>query len=247
LIESELKGVNALWEQHLVQFSRVTTLERDGARVLGERGALVSGIAQTKGKIAETELQILQVEQDMRTEVGKELAEIRGKTSEMMEKKSAAVDVLRRIDIKAPQNGVVYQNAFHTVGGVINPAEAIMMIVPEADNLTVEARIEPQKIDQVHVDQEAALHFSSFNQRTTPEINGVVVEVSPDLTQDTKTGVSYYRIRVGMTAQELARLGKRRLLPGMPVEVFIKTESRSMLSYLVKPLTDQIMKAFRET
>ena len=122
-----------------------------------------------------------------------------------------------------------------------------MMIVPEADNLTVEARIEPQKIDQVHIDQDATLHFSAFNQRTTPEINGVVIEVSPDLTQDTKTGVSYYRIRVRMSSSELARLGKRRLVPGMPVEVFVKTESRSMLSYLVKLLTDQIMKAFRET
>src|SRR4029079_18464845 len=117
-----------LWQKNLVQITRVTALERDGARIEGERGALVSSIAQTRGKMTETELQILQIDQDLRTEVGKELAEIRGKLAELVEKRVAAEDQLKRTDIRAPQDGVVHQLAVHTVGGVISPGEPIMLV-----------------------------------------------------------------------------------------------------------------------
>src|SRR3954454_21728343 len=133
LIGDELKGVRELWSKNLVQITRVTALERDAARLEGERGSLVSTIAQTKGKITETELQILQIDQDMRTEVGKDLAEIRSKFSELVERKISAEDQLKRIDIRAPQDGFVHQLNVHTVGGVVTQGEPLMVIVPEAD------------------------------------------------------------------------------------------------------------------
>jgi HlyD family secretion protein len=247
LIGQELKGVRELWQKNLVQVSRVTALERDAARLEGERGSLVSSIAQTKGKITETELQILQIDQDLRTEVGKELAEIRGKVSELVEKRVTAEDQLKRVDIRAPQDGTVHQLSVHTVGGVITPnGEPLMLIVPKADALTVEARIAPQEIDRVHVGQRAVLRFSAFNQRTTPELNGAVSVVSADISTDPKTGASFYTVRIAISGAELARLGGLKLVPGMPVESFIQTEQRTVLSYLTKPLVDQALKAFRE-
>ena len=185
-IQQELGGVRELWKQNLVPFTRVTALERDAARLEGERGALIASIAQAKGKIAETQLQILQIDQDMRTEVGKELAEIRGKSAELIERRVAAEDQLKRIDIRAPQDGRVFQHAVHTVGGVIQAGEVLMLIVPDSDALIVEAKVAPQDIDQVHVGQQAVLRFAAFNQRTTPELNGEVIRIGADVTQDEK-------------------------------------------------------------
>ena len=184
LINQELEGVRELWRKNLIPIARLMALERDAARLRGERGALVASIAQARGKITETQLQILQIDQDLRSEVSKELAEIRAKTSELIEKRVTAEDQLKRIDIRAPQDGRVHQLAVHTVGGVISAGEPIMLIVPGSDVLTVEARIEPHDIDQIRVGQNAVLRFSTFNQRTTPEINGEVGRVSADITQD---------------------------------------------------------------
>ena len=143
-VGKELIGVYELWEKNLIPYTRVTSLEREKERLVGERGQLTATIAQSKGKIAETELQILQVDQDMRTEVGKDLAEIRARTAEMVERKITAEDQLKRVDIRAPIDGVVLQLTVHTVGGVITAGEAIMLIVPQADTLKVEAKIPPQ-------------------------------------------------------------------------------------------------------
>jgi HlyD family secretion protein len=247
LIKPELEGVRELWRKGLVQINRVTSLERDAARIEGERGRLVAATAEAKGKIAETELQILQIDTDMRTEVGKELAEIRGRTSEYVERKVAAEDQLKRIDIRAPQDGIVHQLSVHTVGGVITAqGEPTMLIVPEAEALRVEARIQPHEIDQVHVGQPAVLRFSSFNQRTTPEVNGVVTLVSADVTHDQKMGTTFYTVHVKLPPHEIDRLGTVRLVPGMPVETFVQTNPRTVMSYLVRPMQDQLMRAFRE-
>lgn len=247
LIARELKGVRELWQKNLVALNRLTTLERESARIEGESGQLVATMAQAKGKIAEIELQILQIDQDLRTEVSKEIADIRGKTSEYVERKVTALDQLKRIDIRAPIDGKVLQLAMHTVGGVINAGEPIMLVVPKADLLTVEARISPQDIDAVRVGQDALLRFSAFNRRTTPEILGKVSVVSADVSQDQKTGAWFYTARIALGESELAALGgDLRLMPGMPVEIFIQTGERTALSYLVKPLTDQIQRAWRE-
>ena len=246
LIGQELEGVRELWRKNLIQIQRVTALERDAVRIEGERAQLIAANAQTKGKISETELQILQIDQDLRSEVGRELADIRGKLSELVERKVAAEDQLKRVDIRAPQDGFVHQLAVHTVGGVVTPGEALMMVVPRADSLTVEARLAPPDIDQVRVGQRAVLRFSAFNQRTTPELNGEVQVVAADVSQDPKTGVYYYTVRIALPPQELERLGGLKLVPGMPLETFIQTGSRTVISYLMKPLTDQVARAWRE-
>ncbi|WP_407180117.1 HlyD family type I secretion periplasmic adaptor subunit [Bradyrhizobium sp. STM 3562] len=246
LIHQELEGVRSLWQKNLVPISRLTALERDAARLEGERSQLSGMIAQAKGKIAEIELQVIQIDQDLRTEVGKDLIETRSKLSELAERKTAAVDQLNRIDIRAPQSGRVHELSVHTVGGVIAPGEQIMLIVPDADALAVEVKIAPRDIDQVYVGQVATMRFAAFDQKTTPEVEGEISVVSADITQDQKTGTSYYTARVLLKPDELAKLGSSKLVPGMPVDVFIKTRGRTALSYLVKPLRDQAERAFKE-
>ena len=246
-ITDELHGVRELWLKKLIPFTRLTILEREKERLAGERGQLVASIAQSGGKIAEIELQIIQIEQDMRTEVGRELADIRARTSELVEKKVAAQDQLQRIDIRAPQDGIVHQLAVHTVGGVITAGEQIMLIVPEADTLTIEVRVQPQDVDQLRIGQSAVIRLSAFNQQTTPELNGVVARVSADVSEDIKTGTRFYTVRVAVPESELARLASLKLIPGMPAEVFIQTTPRTVISFLIRPLWDQIGRAFRET
>jgi HlyD family secretion protein len=246
LVEKELVGVRTLYDQHLVQLSRLTTLERDAARLNGERAQYVASRAQAKGKITETELQIIQVDKDLVSDVSKDLRETNDKIGEFVERKVTAEDQLRRVDIRSPQDGMVEQSTVHTVGGVITAGDAIMLIVPQADDLQVEAKVNPQDIDKLQVGQKTLLRLSAFNQRTTPELNGVVTRVSPDVTVEQRTGQSYYTIRVSMPPAEVARLGEAKLIPGMPVEAFVQTGDRTLMSYLVKPLSDQLMRAFRE-
>jgi membrane fusion protein, type I secretion system len=246
LVRKELEGVRDLYDKHLIQLSRLTTLERDAARLNGERAQYIASRAQAKGKITETELQIIQVDKDLVSEVSKDLRETNDKIGELIERKVTAEDQLRRIDIRAPQDGVVEQSTVHTVGGVINAGDAIMLIVPQTDDLQVEAKVNPQDIDKLQVGQKTLLRLSAFNQRTTPELNGVVRRVSPDVTTEPRTGQSYYTIRVSMPPEEVARLGDVKLIPGMPVEAFVQTGDRTVISYLMKPLHDQLMRAFRE-
>jgi HlyD family secretion protein len=246
LIGKELDGVRELWKNNLVQITRLTALERDAARLEGERAQLIAAVAQTKGKISETELQIIQIDQDLSSEVAKDMREVDAKYGEFVERKVAAEDQLKRIDIRAPQDGVVLESKVHTVGGVIPAGDAIMLIVPESDNLQVEAKINPRDIDQIQVGQPAMLRFSAFNLRTTPEINGTITRIAADTTTDQRTGQTYYNTRIAMTKGEIARLGEVKLIPGMPVEAFVQTGERSVMSYLIKPLQDQFMRAFRE-
>ncbi|WP_315837394.1 HlyD family type I secretion periplasmic adaptor subunit [Bradyrhizobium prioriisuperbiae] len=246
LVEKELSAVRILYAQNLVQIARITQVEREAARLTGERAQLTATRAQARGKIAEIELQIIQIDRDAISEISKDLREANDKIGEAVERKIAAEDQLRRIEIRAPQDGMVLQSTVHTVGGVITAGEAIMMIVPQGENLSVEAKVNPQDIDKVQIGQSTLLRFSAFNQRTTPELNGTVSRVSPDTTTDQRTGLSTYTIRVSMTPEEIARLGNVKIIPGMPVETFVQTGERTMLSYLAKPLHDQLMRAFRE-
>ena len=246
LIQKELVGVRDLFAKNLIQISRLTTLERDATRLEGDRAQFIAQKAQAKGKIAETELQIIQIDKDLFSEVSKDMREINDKVGEYVERKVTAEDQLRRIDIRAPQDGMVLQSSVHTVGGVITAGDAIMLIVPDADNLSVEAKVNPQDIDQLRIGQNTLLRLSAFNQRTTPELNGTISRISADATTDQRTGQSYYTIRVSIPPTEVARLGEVRLIPGMPVEAFVQTGDRTMISYLAKPLSDQLMRAFRE-
>jgi len=246
LIAREKEGVYDLWKQKLVPLTKLTQIERDETRLEGESGQLIAQTAQTGGKISETELQIIQIDRDLSSEVAKETREIDGKIGEFVERKVAAEDQLRRIDLRAPQDGTVFQSNAHTVGGVVTAGDAIMMIVPYADSLTVEAKVNPQDIDQVKSGLVALLRLSAFNQRTTPEIYGTVTRISADASTDQRTGQTYYTVRIAMPAEEVAKLGEVRIVPGMPVEAFIQTGDRTMISYLTKPLHDQLMRMFRE-
>jgi HlyD family secretion protein len=243
--QQELGGIRGLWKQNLVPFNRVTTLERDSARLHGERGALTASIAQAKGRMAEIQLKILQIDEDLRTEVGKELAEIRGKRAEMAERRVAAEDQLRRIDLVAPQDGTIFQRAVHTVGGVIQAGEVLMLVVPDSDELIIEAKVSPQDIDQIHAGQPAVVQFGAFNRRTTPELNGEVVGIGADITQDEKRNEAFYAVRIRISDKEMTRLEGLQPMAGMPVEVFIKTSPRTVVSYLTKPLREQFDRAFR--
>ncbi|MBZ9847269.1 HlyD family type I secretion periplasmic adaptor subunit [Mesorhizobium sp. CA14] len=246
LVQKELASVRTLWAKKLISIDRLTQTEREATRLDGERGQLIAAQAQAQGRIAEIKLQIIQIDLDLSTEVNKDLRDVDGQMGELLERKVAAEDQLKRVDIRAPQDGVVQQSIAYTIGGVVKPGETIMQVVPDNDNLAVEAKIAPSDIDQLWVGQPASLRFSAFNQRTTPQIDGVVERTSPDITTDQRTGVSYYTVRITTTAAEVARLGEVKLVPGMPVESFIKTEDRSVMSYLVKPLQDQISRAFRQ-
>ena len=203
--------------KNLVQLSRLTSLQREEAQLQGERGQLVAQVAEAKGKIAEIQLQIIQVDEDLSSDVAKEVRDIDSKIGEFVERKVTAEDQLKRTDIRAPQDGIVFQSTANTVGGVITAGDPIMLIVPESDNLKVEVKVDPKDIDQVQFGQPVVLRFTSFNVRTTPELNGTISRIAADTTTDQRTGQSYYLVRISMTADEIKRLGDVKLTPGMPV------------------------------
>ena len=247
LINQELEGVDRLYKQNLVPITRLTSLQREASRLDGEEGQLVASIAGVEGQDRGNRAA------DHPARAGSQArgrrpscATARPRSANWCERKVAAEDQLKRVDIRAPQNGFVHQLAVHTIGGVINAGEPIMLIVPQADSLVVETRIAPQDIDQVHPGQRVSLRFSAFSQRTTPEIFGTVSRVSADLTREQQTNTSYYTVRVSIPEDELNKLEGKALIPGMPVEAFIQTGSRTALSYLVKPFEDQVARAFRE-
>lgn len=242
----DLDGLEKLEIMQLTTSQRLTLSRRDLARLEGEQAQLIAQMAQVRGKVAETELQILQIDLDMRTEVSKELRELQAKEAELAERRIAAQDQLNRVEIRAPLAGIVHQSAVHTVGGVIAASEALMVIVPEADKLVIEARISPQDIDQVQAGQDAFIRFTAMNLRTTPEVMAKLDRVSADLSKEQQTGATYYVARLTVTEDELRKLGTSRLQPGMPAEVQLKTGDRTALSYLWKPVEDQFARAFRE-
>ncbi len=246
LINNELDGIRDLVERKLTPLSKLTAYERDATRIEGERAQLIASIAQARGAIAEVELQILQLDKEFSSETGSELRDVDAKIAEFEERKVTAEDQLLRSDIRAPSSGTVNQSTVHTVGGVISAGEPIMRIIPDNDILTVEVKVAPQDIDQLLVGQNALLRFSAFNQRSTPEAPGVVSMISADVTRDQRTNESYYVARITPNLEKSERLSPVTLVPGMPVEVFIKIGERKVISYLMKPLTDQMMRAFRD-
>jgi HlyD family secretion protein len=246
LITGELAGVQELYDKRLVPLARLTALQREAARIDGERGQLASSIAETKSKIGEAKLQIVRLDQDFRTDVVKELGEAQGKEAELVERSVAARDLLERIEIRAPASGAIHQLAIHTIGGVIRAGDTIMLIVPDTDDLQIEARLQPNDIDQVHTGQTAFVRFTAFNQRTTPQLTGTVSYVSADTSHDQQTNASFFTVRVVLGDDERRRLAGQQLVPGMPAEVFMQTGSRTMMSYLFKPIVDQMRRAFVE-
>ncbi|SHL22809.1 HlyD family type I secretion periplasmic adaptor subunit [Roseibium suaedae] len=246
LVAVELNDLGGLLDKQLVSKSRVTALKRESARLQGEYGSFVSQIAQAKEAISERRILSLQLDEGFRAEVLEQLQEVRSRLAQLEEQKIAAADMLTRMDIRAPQTGYVHQLSVHTVHGVIAPGETVMLIVPQADQLIVEAKVRPIDIDQLGSRQVARIRFPGFDHRTTPELEGQVLTVSADTAEDQRTGVNFYSVRVLIDASELEKLKGKVLVPGMPAEVFLTTQERSVLSYLAKPLMDQVVHAMRE-
>jgi len=243
---TQLQSVQGLYDKRLVPLMRLTTVQGDIARLEGEQGQLVSAIAEARSKISEQKLQIVRIDQDFRADVMKELREAQAKEAELVERSISAKDVFDRVEIRAPTSGVVHQLAAHTIGGVVGPGEVIMEIVPDADTLEVDARLKPTEIDQVRIGQKSRVSFPAFNRQMTPELTGVVSYISADLSHDKQSNATYYTVKVSLPGAELRRLGDLRLVSGMPVEAFLEAGTRTMISYLFKPITDQLRRAFKE-
>jgi HlyD family secretion protein len=228
--------------------SRINPQRNSRAQLEGQVGDIKAQIARARGKIAEIGVQISQIDRTNLNDVTKDLREATEKIADLQERRVAAESKLQRVEIKAPVAGVIHQLAVFTIGGVVAPGEAVMQIVPEDDKLLVESRIEPQFVDQVAVGQDALIRFSSFDQRQTPELYGHVVFVSADLEQDAKQSNStpYFRARVELKPGEAEKLGDQKMISGLPAELHLQTRERTILSYFMKPFTDQIARTFRE-
>lgn len=246
LVNEELAATEELYEKKLVTMQKINSLKRQKADLDGSRGSRVAYRAQAEGKIAEIKLQVLQLDADQSAENSKDLTDVEGNIAEMEERRIAALDQLQRLDLKAPLSGRIYQLSVHTVGGVVTPGETLMLLAPDNRALTVEAKIATRNIDQVHVDQDVDIRFTAFDQRSTPEVQGKVLSVSPDAITEERTGAKYYPVRIRPEPESLAKLQGMKLYPGMPAEIFIKVADRSVISYLTKPLTDQMKHTFRE-
>jgi HlyD family secretion protein len=246
LISAELTDLKDLQSKGLVPVSRVLAMDRETARLDGERGELVASKASAEARIAEVKVQILQIDEEDLSQTLTDLREIEGKVAELKERKLAIASRLERMVIKSPITGDVYQLAVHTIGGVIGPGEPIMLIVPEADELILQAQVMPQDIDQVRPGQIAHIRFPAFNSRLTPEVAAEVTQISADTSRTDASSPPFYSVRLMISAKELDKLGTNKLKPGMPAEAFIQTEAQTPLTYFLKPLTDQFAHAFRE-
>ncbi len=246
IIQKELKDVRDMFAKQLTTATRLNGLEREATRLGGDHGGLIAQIARAKGQISEINVQIISIDENIRANAQKELRAIDAKMAELRERQVAASDKLARIDIRSPRAGKVHELNIHTVGGVVTPAEVLMLIVPEEEGLMIQARIPPANVDQVVVGRPARLRLSAFSQKKTPEVDGRVIQVAADVTLDPKTGQSYYSVMIEMDEKARRTIGDLKLVAGMPVEVFMSTGDRTVLSYLTKPFTDQMNRAFRE-
>jgi len=245
LIEPELAGLRKLHDRQLVTINRLNEMERTAVQMKGSKAALESNIAEARAHISEANEQILNVDKQIRSDAGTQLAEVVGQLNDQQVRVATTSDTVDRSEIRAPQSGVVDKIAFTTIGSAVPATQPLLQIVPDRDNMIVEARIRPQDVDQVRVGQAARITFSGFNRQTTPDIPGKLIFVSPDLTADQRTGQSYYRIKVRLDADALARAPQIALKAGMPAETFVETGNRSILSFLIKPLLDQLRYSMR--
>ncbi|CUH78416.1 HlyD family type I secretion periplasmic adaptor subunit [Tropicibacter naphthalenivorans] len=248
LIRQELTAKEGLLGQGLVRVAEVLALQREEARLSGQVGELTAGKAQAEGRITEIDIQILSLRTRRREEAITTLRDLQYRERELAERRRALQEQLTRMEIKAPVSGVIYGLTVFTPRSVIRPADPVLYLVPQDRPLVIAAQVEPIHIDKLFVNQEVSLRFSSLDQRETPELFGQVVQISADAFQDEASRLRYYRAEIILNEGEIARLPEgAALIPGMPVEAFIRTEDRTPLAYLVKPFTDYFAKAFRES
>ncbi len=246
LIAEELVGQRKLLKKGLAQASRVLALDREAARLEGQRGQVVAQAARLKGQISELEIELLRLGASRREDAITKLRDLGFRELELKERRIALNERLARLDVRSPLGGVVLDMTVHALKSVVRAAEPILYIVPSDSALVVDAQVDPIHIDSVHAGQEAVLRFSAFNTRTTPELFAIVSKVSPDAVVDEATQQSYYRAEVLLKEGELLKLEGQELVAGMPVEVFIQTGGRTPINYLLKPITDYFNRAIRE-
>ncbi len=248
LISQELEAQQSLLDRGLAQVSRVLALQREEAALAGQMGELTAGVAQSEGRITEIDLEILQLASVQREEAITTLRDLQFNELELRERRRTLREQLSRQEIRAPVAGIVYGMSVVTPRSVIRPADPIMFLVPQDRPLIIAAQVEPVHIDEVFVGQDVTLRLSALDAQSTPELTGRVTQISADAFEDEATRIPYYRAEVVLTEGQIARLPEgSTLIPGMPVETFIRTEDRTPLAYLVKPLSDYFVRAFRES
>lgn len=248
LIEDELESVRGLYEKGFAPLTRLRALERESERLNGERGALSASLAEADSVIIEAQLEIERIKETSREETITELRDVELSIAELEETRVTAADALVRGEIRAPQAGRVIGLAIHTIGGVVGAGDSLLDIVPADARLEIAARISPTDVEKVQAGQEATIRFSSFSARMTPQADGVVRSVSADSLIDQVTGAPYYLVLIDLPDADLLAdvLRGELLVPGMPTETFIKTGKQPAISYLLRPLTDALARAFRE-
>lgn len=246
LIDKELTDQRDLFEKGFARVGRIYELERTLSELNGRIGEFDSQIAETMGRISEIELEILRLKSTRKEEAVAGLREVQPQIQDLQEKYRATISKLERLEIRSPRNGTVLEMAVNTPNSVVRPAEPILYIVPNDSNLVVEARVAPAKIDDVYPGQIANLRFTAFNARTTPEIEGSVMHISADAIEDKNNGGSYYLLKVNIAEEQIALLDNQLLVPGMPVDLFLKTGEHSPMTYLLKPFTDYFNRSLRE-
>ena len=247
LIAKELASQEELLRKGLAQESRVLALQREEARLSGQVGELTASRAQAEGRITETEIEILRLSAARREEASAQLRDIGFRELELAERRRALAERIARLEIRAPVSGIVLNLRVTTPRAVIRAADPVMFIIPQDRPLVIATRVPTIHIDQVHPGQDVKLAFSAFSMRTTPEVFGKVTQVSADVLVDERTQMPYYRAEIELNPGELAKLGDVQLIPGMPVEAFIRTEERTPVQFLTKPFTDYFNRAFRES
>lgn len=248
LIGEELSGQQTLLDRGLAQASRVLGLQREDARLKGSVGELTASAAQAQERITEIELEILRLATTRREEAISQTRDLQFRELELAERRRTLKERLSRLDIRAPVSGIVYGMTVFAERSVIRPADPVLFLVPQDRPLVIASRVEAIHIDQVYVGQEVVLRFSAFDARTTPEFFGEVTQISPDVFVDEASQGSFYRAEVQLKVNEIDKLPQNLvLIPGMPVEAFLRTEDRSPMAYLLRPFTDYFVKAFRES
>jgi HlyD family secretion protein len=247
LITQEVTQQQSLLDKGLTEIGKLLALQRNLAELEGSAGQIEASMAENRGKIAELEINRVQIDSQTREDAIAELRDLEFREIELREKRTDLREQISKLRLRAPVDGIIYGNTADTLRGVIRPAEPIMYIVPKDAELVVRGHILPTSIDQVFVGQGAVLRFSAFDSRTTPELEGHVLSISADAVEDKARGTRYYTTDIQINEDQRQRLETRKLLPGMPVEAFIGTESRSPLSYFLKPFTDYFARAFQET
>lgn len=246
LIEEEIVAVKFLEKKKLIEKPRLLALQREAARLLGNRGEHLGLIAKARQKIGETQSQIITVQDDHLKNTLIELRETQQQLADLLQKEKAAQDILDRTEIRAPKSGRIVGLRQHTVGGVIIPGGEVLDIVPSDDKLIIEARINPLDIDIVHEGLLAKIKLTAFKQRHTPTIEGIVTHISADSFQDEKTNESFYRVTIDIPPEELKKIKGLKLYPGMPTQVMIIVDDRSPFSYFFSPIRDSFSRAFKE-